>query len=53
MAMSVYSQEPRSRTVVTPVSSALLAFSWARKTVTGAPSEPSCPQGRVPGARSQ
>ena len=34
MATSAYSEDPKSRTLVTPVSSVLRAFSWAKKTVT-------------------
>src|SRR5215210_8826499 len=46
MAVSMLSNEPRSRTVVTPDSKVFLAFSCARKTVTAGPS----PQ-LLPGAR--
>ena len=45
MARSIPSEEPRSRTVVTPVSRVLRAFSCARKTVTAGPSVPSCDHG--------
>ena len=49
----MYTQEPRSRTVVTPDSSVFRAFSCARKAVTTGLRVPNCAQGRVPGARSQ
>ncbi len=52
-AKSMLSNEPKSRTVVTPVASALRAFSWAKNTVTAGPSVPSCAQGVVPGVLSQ
>ena len=53
IATSTYCQDPRSRTVVTPVSSVFRAFSCARYAVTAGDSVPSCAHGRVPGLRSQ
>ena len=49
IARSRYCQEPRSRTVVTPVSSVLRAFSCARKAVTAGESVPELRPGTCAG----